>query len=130
MTTEQLSEKEIEYAEILLGHTKRKVEAYLDNHNIPYKYRLLLYLATPKVCFCGTSVVPAFFEFTVKHGDINWKEDFPFLLRDQSVNLVKICRTALQGNYTYFPAHWTSEMLFDFVKCCVDLGIHEFDYCY
>lgn len=130
MTTEQLSAKEIEYKEVLLNKAQRRIMKFLEDYTVPYKYRLLMFLSTPKACFESINVIPAFARFAQKHGDIDWKEDFPFLLRDQSVNLVKICRSAMGGNYTYFPAYWTREMVYDFVKECVDQVIHEFDYCW
>jgi len=130
MTTEQLSAKEIEFRDALIRKTSSRIMNYLENRGNPFQTRLLLYLVTPKLCFYSMNVIPVFFNFSVKHGDINWKEDFPFLLRDQEVNLVKICRSAVEGNLTYFPAHWTAEMIFDFVKECVDTAVHEFSYCW
>jgi hypothetical protein len=129
MTEDKLSPREIEYRDALITHTKYKIVRYLDDRKVPFKARLLMYLLTPRLCFNSSGMIPTFSTFVVKHGDIDWKRDFPWLLRDQTVNLVKICKHVIQGNLTYFPEGWDHEMIFDFVKYCVDNGIHEFDYC-
>lgn len=111
-----------------IEHNTRKIARFLLNTENPFKERLMLYLGTPKVCRTSFGVVPSFPLFETEYGKINWKTDFPYLQRDQNVNLVMMVDGLTKGNETHFPAHWTDDMLCLFVKDCVDNAIHEFDY--
>lgn len=124
----ELTENERAYTEVLLNHGKHKIFKYITDTGESLRDRLIVYLGTPAKYYNGVGSIPEFPEFESKYGKIDWKESFPFLLRDQTVNLVKFCKYAINGNYTYFPEGWSQRTIFDFVIECVNLGIHEFDY--
>jgi hypothetical protein len=119
-------EKDEKFARI--NRSIQRIDSFLSNHGNPYKLRLMLYLATPSACRTCYLERPSFPIFETEYGAVDWKKDFPYLRKDQTVNLVMMIDLLMKGNATYFPAHWTDDMLYLFVKDCVDNSIHEFEY--
>lgn len=119
---------EKEVMDKLIQNRSLRINKFLGDHNQPFKHRLMVYLLTPTVCRNSFGHIPNFPLFETDYGKINWEKEFPYLKRDQSVNLVTMIDFLIKGNTTYFPGHWTDDMLFLFVKDCVEQTIHEFDF--
>jgi hypothetical protein len=105
-----------------------KVQRFLRDKRYSLKERLIVYLATPASCYKSHGTIPNFPQFRDEYGEIEWQIDFPYLKRDQCVNLVRFCNAAVGNRKELFPRAWTDDMIFLFVKDCVDSGIHEFDF--
>lgn len=105
-----------------------KLHQFVTDAGTPFQERLRVYLCTPRAHWITSNEVPEFSIFEGEYGQISWKGDFHYLLHDQSVHLVRMCKFAIIGNETYFPAHWTKDMIHLFIKDCVNMGIHQFEY--
>lgn len=106
--------------------TKEFYEYIADDRN-GLKNRLMAYLMTPKLYSTSLNSVPRFLRFEGDYGCIDWAGDFPYLKPEQAVNVQMMVESLINGNLTFFPKHWTDDMLQQFVLDVLDMGCHEFD---
>jgi len=98
-----------------------------------FEERKEVWLATPEHLYSKEQFVIHLNEYEAKHGEISWYDDF-YAEKDSVVDLVNECKNAIEECEGQDPADWdhhyftSEEMLNDFIRACLDLGVHSFTY--
>lgn len=117
-------EAERGYNDMMEG--EEAVQRILRDPNITYKDKLFIFMNTKGLYYKFAEDVPAFPKFTAKYGPINWGSDWGYA-KDSTVDLASICKWLVLRDPVH-PKSWTLEMKKDFVKECVEQGVHEFEF--